>query len=185
MQRTSSSNGPLISIASEEADPQHLASFFVANLSDDYISHSELQGFRAIGPRKWARNVEDIVRREIRDRLASSSSRERDKHWKGIIVGHENTELIALAFVSFSRNAAVPYGTLEDVIIDKDRRGKRIGERLVEWIIDDLKQLGIRRIFLESGHSNRKAHEFFERLGFRPVSVVMAQDLEPGADTTR
>jgi len=32
-------------------------------------------------------------------------------------------------------------------------------------------------LFLESGIQNDRAHHLFERMGFRPVSMVMMQDL--------
>jgi hypothetical protein len=35
----------------------------------------------------------------------------------------------------------------------------------------------MQRLFLESGVLNHRAHEFFERQGFRQASIVMMRDL--------
>ena len=49
---------------------QELAQFFVANITPDYISHSELQGDRALDIGKWQPGLADIVAREIKGRVA-------------------------------------------------------------------------------------------------------------------
>lgn len=78
--------------------------------------------------------------------------------------------------MTLSREASVPFGIVEDIVVDRSRRGKGIGETVMRWIIDTFQRAGIRRVFLESGLSNKGAHYFFERLGFKTVSVSMMRD---------
>ena len=85
--------------------------------------------------------------------------------------------LVGLAFVAFSRSARVPYATLEDLLIAPEERGRGSGKSFVEWIVDQCRSAGIRRLFLESGAGNHRAHDFFAREHFRQVSIVMMRDL--------
>ena len=55
---------------------------------------------------------------------------------------------------------------------------KPIPAQYLDWITRECKARGIARMFLESGHDNHRAHDFFERAGFAPVSVVMMKDIE-------
>jgi GNAT superfamily N-acetyltransferase len=49
---------------------------------------------------------------------------------------------------------------------------------VLDWIAAEARAHGIRRLFLESGANNERAHAFFEREGFRPTSVVMMKSLD-------
>ena len=58
-----------ISIADRRSNAEQLSRFFAQNLTTSYISHSELQGFRAVRPGVWAANIESVLDAEIRQRL--------------------------------------------------------------------------------------------------------------------
>jgi GNAT superfamily N-acetyltransferase len=167
-----------ISIADRNSDPAALARLFSRNISPDYISHSELQGPRARAPGAWAKDIESVFRDEIAARLGEPLPRfPSDRDWKGIIDAHKDGELIGMAFVSFTRDAPVPFGWLEDIVVDQALRGAGHGERMIEWIAERFREAGIRRVFLESGIGNDAAHHLFERLAFKTVSIVMMRDL--------
>ncbi|HEX8663074.1 MAG TPA: GNAT family N-acetyltransferase [Beijerinckiaceae bacterium] len=167
-----------ISIADRSSDPAVLARLFSRNISADYISHSELQGRRAPAPGAWAQDVESVFRDEIAARLGEPLDRfPPDRDWKGIIEARRDGALIGMAFVSFTRDAPVPFGWLEDIVVEQALRGEGHGERMIEWIAERFREAGIRRLFLESGIGNDAAHHLFERLGFKAVSIVMMRDL--------
>jgi ribosomal protein S18 acetylase RimI-like enzyme len=62
---------------------------------------------------------------------------------------------------------------IEDVVVDEDKRGKRIGEALTLAAIEKAQRAGARNINLESRPSRVAAHRLYQRLGFevRETSV--------------
>jgi GNAT superfamily N-acetyltransferase len=168
-----------ISISDESSNARELAEFFVGNLTPSYISHSELQGFRAVRPGVWADKLGSLVHEEIRERLrAPLAGFPANAVWKGVIEAHDEAQLISVALVSLSRQAIVPFAIIEDIVVDHERRDKGIGQAVMDWIVTELRKAAIQRVFLESGETNTAAHHFFERLGFRQISIVMMRDIE-------
>jgi GNAT superfamily N-acetyltransferase len=145
-----------------------LAVFFARNVGPDYISHAELQGGRALSPTEWQPNLVEILRAEIDTRLAHGT----------IVVVEEAGVLLALAFVTLADAAPVPFAIVEDLIVSPEARGRGVGKAMLDWIAAEARVRGIRRLFLESGINNERAHAFFEREGFHSTSVVMMRELE-------
>ncbi|WP_298880123.1 GNAT family N-acetyltransferase [uncultured Bradyrhizobium sp.] len=167
-----------ISIADKNSSLKGLVSLFGKSLAPQYISHSELQGYRAVRPGKWAKNIEYVLAKEIGARLKQPRRKlPIGRNWSGVIEAYEGRRLVGLALITMSRSAAVPFGVIEDIVIDKKLRDGGRGELIMDWIKSQMLAAGIKRLFLESGIQNDRAHHLFERMGFRPVSVVMMQDL--------
>jgi len=165
------------SIADRNSDASALAKLFSANLNASYISHSELQGARALAPGKWAPDIQGTLRDEIVDRLHEPLPRfPKGKNWIGVVEAYDANSLVGLAFVTIAADAPIPYGVIEDIVIDGTRRGKGLGEEFMRWLIDSFAQAGARRTFLESGIGNESAHHLFERLGFKTTSIVMMRE---------
>jgi GNAT superfamily N-acetyltransferase len=152
-----------------------LATFFARNVEADYISHAELQGGRALSPTEWRPNLIEILHTEIDARLATTPS---GPTGQLIAVAEDGSALLALAFVTFADTAPVPFAIVEDLIVAPETRGRGIGKAMLDWIAEEAQARGIRRLFLESGANNRRAHAFFEREGFHPTSVVMMRELD-------
>ena len=166
-----------IFIADKSSDAKELAEFFNACLTPDYISHQELQGYRAVAPGVWAKDVLTVLEHEIRERLREPCSAfPPTGNWQGVIVAEEQETLIGLSLVTISRLSAIPYGIVEDIVINSADRGHAKGDAMMRWIIEHFQRAGIKRIFLESGITNERAHHFFERLGFKQTSIVMILD---------
>ncbi len=149
------------------ADPAvaaELATFFAANITPDYISHSELQSPRALDIGVWSPDIAIQVLDEITDRI----TREGGTITPGtesypVMEARIDGRLVGVALVSFFlAPAVVPYAVLEDITVDRTMRDRGIG---------------CARIFLESGIANHHAHALFERVGFSPCSVVMMKPL--------
>jgi len=145
-----------------------LAAFFARNVGPDYISHAELQGGRALSPTEWRPNLVEVLRAEVDARLAGGT----------IAMAEAEGMLLALAFVTFADSAPVPYAVVEDLIVAPETRGRGVGQTMLDWLAAEARCRGIRRLFLESGVDNERAHGFFERQGFRRTSVVMMRELE-------
>lgn len=155
-----------------------LAKFFADNVTTSYISHSELQGPRALDPMHWRPNIRDIFEKEISKRISETA---------GIISGTESTcpifggwmgdELVVFGMASFFPDAPVSYAMLEDVVVAESKRRHGLGGLLVDWIFEQARKANCQRVFLESGHDNHDAHQFFESKGFKACSVVMMKAL--------
>jgi GNAT superfamily N-acetyltransferase len=159
-----------------------LARFFVRNVTADYISHEELQGPRAIELGRWRPNLAHILREQIADRVGQGRGRvDRTAACRPVLAARDGNSLVGIALVSFFPSAPLPFGIIDDLVVDKERRGSGIGGTVMGWILNEFKEAGISRVFLESGIRNDSAHLFFERLGFKQISVVMMHEANNGA----
>ncbi|MBV9983088.1 GNAT family N-acetyltransferase [Bradyrhizobium sp.] len=157
---------------------ESLSRLFSDNLTPQYISHSELQGYRALKPEQWAENIETVIREEIGSRLGQPRQTfPSGQAWQGVIQAREDDRLVGVALVTISRSAAVPFGVIEDIVVGKGLRDGGRGRALMEWIAAEMLRAGITRLFLESGIGNERAHRLFEGMGFKPISVVMMREL--------
>lgn len=148
-----------------------VARLFAAHATPSYISHSELQGGRAAAPGRWAADIEARVAREAAAVVAG------DPGHRGLALLLDGGALAGFAFVSFATDAAVPFATLDDVLLAPERRGRGAGRLFLDWIAAECRAHGCRRLFLESGLGNHRAHRFFEDRGFAQTSIVMMRDL--------
>ncbi|MET9761063.1 GNAT family N-acetyltransferase [Streptomyces sp. NPDC006372] len=60
---------------------------------------------------------------------------------------------------------------IEAVRIHADERGSGLGTQLIEWAIDESRDLGCQLVQLTSDTSRTDAHRFYERLGFTASHV--------------
>lgn len=62
-------------------------------------------------------------------------------------------------------------GQIEAVRIADDRRGQRLGQRLLEWAIEECRRHGCRIVQLTTNKSRLDAHRFYDRLGFKASHI--------------
>jgi len=80
------------------------------------------------------------------------------------LVYKKNKKIIgAISTILKTKNHA----EINDIAVDKNNRGQGIGQKLIKKIIDDLKQIGVKKITLWVHWSNAQAIPFYYRLGFR------------------
>jgi len=163
----------------DAARARALASLFSDNLKSTYISHSELQGFRALAPGRWAPDISQVLKQELLARVGSAE----DPAANGLSMLaagiSDGADDVGVMLVTFSRAAAVPYCVLEDIVVRTALRDKGYGRQALDWLDGECRRRAIGRVFLESGIDNKRAHEFFERDGFKPISVVMMKSIDP------
>ena len=159
----------------DPAQEAAIAALFMRQLSPRYISHSELQGARAVAPGEWRRDLPEVLRAELRETLALPPATAASL----IATAHAGDALAAIALVSIdeTRRAARAFATLDDLVVGASFRGSGAGRQLFDWVCAELRLRGIARLFLESGIDNRDAHRFFEARGCTPVSVTMLKEL--------
>ena len=65
-------------------------------------------------------------------------------------------------------------GFIEEVVVDSNERGKKIGEQLIKQVVDNAKDLGCYKVILSCKPERVK---FYERCGLRKDSHTMRIDL--------
>jgi GNAT superfamily N-acetyltransferase len=169
--------GMEFTIADRNSDAHELAKLFSQNLSAEYISHGELQGRRALTLGHWTPNIQSVLLHELKERLNEPLKQfPAGRDWRGVLQARSGDVLVGLALVTQSHKSVTPFGTIEDLVVDRAHRRNGYGRLFIEWIISEFSQAGIHRTFLESGYENKSAHRLFESLGFKRVSVVMMRD---------
>lgn len=157
-----------------------IAAFFVAHAGHEYISHSELQTGRAEAADCWDGDLLARVEAEARQAIAAGREGGAGSH---CALALDQERVVGLAFLRFATDDSPPFGVIEDLLIDGGWRGQGLGQRFMLWIEAQCRRQGCRRLFLESGIRNHRAHAFFERRGFARTSVVMARDLSAPGDS--
>ena len=64
-------------------------------------------------------------------------------------------------------------GLIEDVRVATRWRGKRIGEQMIRWAIDEARARGCKLVELLTHQTRVDAQRFYVRLGFQPSHVGM------------
>lgn len=77
---------------------------------------------------------------------------------------------------TFSTALGSKVAILEDLIIDKNHRGKGFGKKLVNFAIEDSKAKGCKRVTLLTDHTNDIAKEFYTKMGFESSSMVVMRN---------
>ena len=70
-----------------------------------------------------------------------------------------------------------PLQIVGDVIVEASQRGRGIGRALVERALAWGRVRGLKQVQLTVFAENARAREFYEELGFRPLSVVLLKRL--------
>lgn len=155
---------------------RELADFFASNVDPSYISHSELQGPRALSTTEWRQPLVKYLREEIEPRLAKTKKTPKPgRNSKPILVAEDGMGLVALSFVTFD-SKWVPHAIIEDLVVKPAERSKGVGKTVMDWIMNEARARNIHRLMLESGLENHDAHRFFEREGFITCSKVMMRE---------
>jgi ribosomal protein S18 acetylase RimI-like enzyme len=63
-------------------------------------------------------------------------------------------------------------GRIYSVAVDRDRRGERIGQRLLDAMLAELTGRGVKRVYLEVEQSNATAMALYQRNGFRSIGTI-------------
>lgn len=160
----------VISLARGRVDAEEAARFAAPLLAQqaDYISHGEVQAGRSPDGEGWAPDLETQLAEEFATALDSGAL---------LIARGKTGEIAGVVFLVFQDDGGGLFGVIEDVVIAPERRGGGLGKRLVAAAEETARQRGALWLWLESGLRNRRAHDFFEKLGYTPRSQVFGKRL--------
>ena len=84
-----------------------------------------------------------------------------------IVVALENEELIGIAMMAKYKVISGHKGMIEDVVVSKDHRGKGIGRKLMEKLLEQAETEKLDDVLLFSGHHRTAAISLYKSLGFQ------------------
>ncbi|WP_250475038.1 GNAT family N-acetyltransferase [Caballeronia sp. GAFFF1] len=160
-----------------------LAALFVENADVSYISHSELQLGLAETSTRWNSDILRLVNAGLKENI--NAEKGGNSHLlPSVFAARMDSELVATGLVSMHiEGQGVPYAILEDIVVCRHMRQVGIGRAVLEWVMDEVSKAGCQRLFLESGARNHRAHDFFQKHGFKQCSVVMMCELRASSSS--
>ena len=85
----------------------------------------------------------------------------------GIFVG------LANCFINFGTFAAKPFINIHDIVVLKEYRGKKIGQKLMEAITENAGKIGCAKITLEVREDNVYAQKLYKKMGYKDGNPPM------------
>jgi GNAT superfamily N-acetyltransferase len=112
---------------------------------------------------------------EIRKRLAAFADNPDYAVW----VAEYGGRVVGLTgvFLHYAVEFDGAYGRLLGLVVDEPYRGRGIGKKLLEVAEAWLRERGIAKLTLTSGHQRKEAHEFYRRLGYTETGLRFVKDL--------
>lgn len=86
-----------------------------------------------------------------------------------LVVADEDDEVIGtlqLTFIPGLSRKGAWRGQIEAVRVSSSRRGRGIGQEMIEWAISECRRRGCSHVQLTTDKSRTDAHRFYDRLGF-------------------
>jgi ribosomal protein S18 acetylase RimI-like enzyme len=91
-----------------------------------------------------------------------------------VIAGHMGDKLVAscaLVVIPNLTRGCASFAVIENVVTHTDYRGMGIGERIMKHAVSRAWDADCYKVMLMSGSQNKKAHAFYQRLGFQKSKV--------------
>lgn len=76
-------------------------------------------------------------------------------------------QIVGIAMMAMYKVISGHKGMVEDVVVDQDQRGKGIGRKLMEKLLEEGKNHNLDEILLFSGHHRTPAIALYKSLGFQ------------------
>ena len=93
-----------------------------------------------------------------------------------IYVAEENEQIVGFITAEVLKKKVwynVPLGSINNIFVLEEYRGKGIGKALMKTMMNTLQDVGITNIQLEAYSKNSKAIKFYEKLGFEKCNIQM------------
>ncbi len=76
-------------------------------------------------------------------------------------------KIVGIALINFNDTFSYRFGCVNDVVVDKDHRGRRIGNGLMLALIEEAKKEGASCVDLTSNKKKKIANKMYKKLGFK------------------
>ena len=95
------------------------------------------------------------------------------------LVAEEDGEVVGFVNAHFrpQLHHLAPVGTIDELVVERDRRGRRIGERLVEEVLEEARGRGADVMEVSTHNRRERARDFYRRCGFEATSIKLVHPL--------
>ncbi|SHJ91930.1 GNAT family N-acetyltransferase [Pseudozobellia thermophila] len=83
------------------------------------------------------------------------------------VVCKEGDDILGIALMAMYKVISGYRGMVEDVVVDEAHRGKGIGRKLMEKLLEEARHRGLDEVMLFSGHHRKPAIGLYKSLGFQ------------------
>lgn len=84
-----------------------------------------------------------------------------------IVIGVDGIQLVGIAMMANYKVVSGHKGMIEDVVVSEQYRGKGIGRKLMETLLNQAQNRGLDDVLLFSGHHRTAAIGLYKSLGFQ------------------
>ena len=88
-----------------------------------------------------------------------------------IAADHGDSKMVGTLTIVFYRTPVGLRARIEDVVVDKDYRGKGIGQALIQYAVDKAKQTGCTSVDLTSRPDRVQANRLYQKIGFKSIKT--------------
>ena len=95
------------------------------------------------------------------------------------LVAEEDGEVVGSVNANFrpQLHHLAPVGTIDELVVDANRRGRRIGEQLVEAVLEEARRRGADVVEVTTHNRRERARAFYRRCGFEATSIKLVHPL--------
>jgi len=83
-----------------------------------------------------------------------------------VIICIDAEHVVGTALLSTYKVISGYRGMVDDVVVDRNYRGRGIGKKLMELILEEAKTMGLDEVLLFTGHHRKAAIKLYTGLGF-------------------
>jgi GNAT superfamily N-acetyltransferase len=96
-----------------------------------------------------------------------------------VLVAEEDGAVVGFVNAHFrpQLHHLAPVGTIDELVVDEDRRGHRIGERLVAEVLAEARRRGADVVEVTTHYRRERARGFYRRCGFEATSIKLVHPL--------
>jgi len=98
------------------------------------------------------------------------------------LVAEEDGEVVGFVNANFrpQLHHLGPVGTIDELVVDASRRGRRIGEQLVDAVLAEARRRGADVVEVMTHERRERARAFYRRCGFEATSIKLVHPLGAG-----
>ena len=96
------------------------------------------------------------------------------------LVAEEDGEVVGYVNANFrpQLHHLAPVGTIDELVVDEAARGRGIGQRLVEAVLEEGRRRGADVVEVTTHERRERARAFYRRCGFEATSIKLVRPLQ-------